>query len=181
VSIAVKIADEVVRDWIVQNIGLDLDDFPDLSREALEDLNSRIASVEAEEIQATELHLSGLGNKAKILSHLSELRSKLDELQEEKGELISTASLNSALLEFQGKVMKLPLYVPDAEVERVLTEGYEAWDALPFDDKRAIIRGGYSVRVNPGGRGQERVEVESKNPKLPKLPKGRKKKTNEGQ
>jgi site-specific DNA recombinase len=177
VSIQVKIADQVVRDWVVENIGLDLDDFPELSRDVLDEINSKMDALEAEEAETTEFLLSGLGNRSQIMAHLADLRAKLSKLQDEKSELISTASLNSALLEFQESMSRLPSNSPDADVDQVLEAGYKAWDSLPFDDKRAIIRGAYTVSVRSGGRGQDRVEVRSKNPKLPGKSKKRKSKS----
>lgn len=162
VSIQLDIAETAVRDWIVENIGLDLDDFPTLNREQLDRVNEKMAALQQEESLATDMVLSGLGDKAKIMGRLAELKQNKLELEDEKAELLSAAALNTALLSFQEKMAKLSKDATNKEIDEVLSEGYKAWDELSFDDQRAIIRGGYRITVASGGRGIDRVSVTSK-------------------
>lgn len=165
VSISVRIADEVVRDWVVENIGMDLDEFPSLNRLQLDRVNEAIIRLREEESRATDLLIKDLGDRAQLLGRLTQIKQEKSELESSKAELLSSAALNSALLSFQEKMLKLPKHVSDREVDEILAEGYAAWDALPFEDKRAILKGGYEIQVGSGGRGHERVTVTSKNPK----------------
>lgn len=55
--------------------------------------------------------------------------------------------------------MELPDLATDAELEAQFTKGFRAWDALTVEARRAIIRGGYRVKVTAGGRGPDRVKV----------------------
>jgi hypothetical protein len=51
---------------------------------------------------------------------------------------------------------KLPQHATNDEIDRTLEQGFKAWDELPMESRRAIIKGGYRVELLAGGRGPDR-------------------------
>lgn len=161
VTIQQPIADMVVRDWVVQNIGLGLDDSAPV-REDLAAVQARLAEVSAEESRATDMVMEGIGNAAQIKGRLKKLKEERLNLEEERDSILANTAHGSALAAFRNTVLEMDYFSSDDEINAQFEMGFRAWDALSMDAQRAIIRGGYRVRIIEGERGPDRVKVESR-------------------
>lgn len=157
-TIQLEVADMVVRDWVVEDIGLGLGK-PVEVRDDLVAVQARLAAVAAEESRATDMIMDGLGNAAQIKGRLKALKEERVHLEEERDAILAESAHGSALSEFRNTVMELPDLATDAELDAQFAKGFRAWDALSMEARRAIIRGGYRVKVTAGGRGPDRVKV----------------------
>lgn len=159
VTIQLLIADSVVRDWVVEDIGLGLCKEGDAPRDDLVAVQARLAEVAAEESRATDMVMEGLGNAAQIKGRLKVLKEERGHLEEERDAILSESAHGAALAEFRNTIRDLPDEAGDEDVDAAFVKGFAAWDSLTMDARRAIIRGGYRVRITEGGRGAERVKV----------------------
>ena len=159
-----NLADAVVRDWIVEDIGLGFLEESLFDKDELGsiDLNlSRLADLDTELLATLN---EGLGNPAQIRGLMRANKSEREELEAQRLSILSAASQSTALDDFRKAMDELPYLAPDADVDRTLAQWFKAWDELPMESKRAIIKGGYIVKLLAGGRGPDRVLVTQKNP-----------------
>jgi DNA invertase Pin-like site-specific DNA recombinase len=164
VTCQLNLADAVVRDWIVEDIGLGFLEESLFDKDELSsiDLNlSRLADLDTELLATLN---EGLGNPAQIRGLMRANKSERVELEAQRLSILSAASQSTALDDFRKAMDELPYLAPDADVDRTLAQGFKAWDELPMESKRAIIKGGYIVKLLAGGRGPDRVLVTQKNP-----------------
>lgn len=164
VTCQLPIADEVVRTWIVENIGLGLENESLFNKEALADIDANLARLADIDRELTTTMNQGLGNGDLIRGMLRENKNERLELESERLALLSTAAQSSALDDFKRAMSKLSKYASDEDINKTFEQGFKAWDELPMHAKRSIIRGGYRVQLLSGGRGPERIVVSSKKP-----------------
>lgn len=167
VTCQLEVADKVVRDWIVENIGLGLDTTPAHDRDELSRIDDRLRSLAEEDARAAELIIKGLGDKAKNEGFLRANKSERENLEDKKAQILSASAHSHALAKFKERLASLPEDAFDSEIDAAMDAGYAAWDEMSMENKRAILRGGYRVQLLAGGRGPERIQVSSKFPGKP--------------
>jgi len=167
VTCQLAIADDVVRTWIVENIGLGFEEESLFNKDALQDLDIQLAKLAEADLQLSRTIGEGLGNPDQIRGLMRQNKVERERLEDERLSLLSVAAQSSALDDFK-KLMKQLLEGktdPDeSEIDEVFEQGFKAWDALPMEARRSIIRGGYRVQLLEGGRGPERILVTAKSP-----------------
>jgi DNA invertase Pin-like site-specific DNA recombinase len=167
VTCQLAIADDVVRTWVVENIGLGVEQESLFNRDAVNDLDIQLAKLAESDTQLSRTISEGLGNPDQIRGLMRQNKADRERLEDERLSLLSVAAQSSALDEFK-KLMKQLLegkVDPDeSEIDEVFEQGYKAWDELPMEARRSIIRGGYRVHLLEGGRGPDRIQVTSKGP-----------------
>jgi site-specific DNA recombinase len=164
VTCQLLIADDVVRTWVVENIGLGLEDESLFNKEALAEIDTRLAALADSDAELTTTMRDGLGNADQIRGFLRENKNERIELESERLAILSTASQSTALDEFKTAMARLEKDASDEEINQTFEQGFKAWDELSMHARRSIIRGGYRVQLLSGGRGAERILVSSKNP-----------------
>lgn len=159
VTIQLPIADAAARELIIVDIGLSQNKLELFDSSKLSELQAKIADLMTEETRATELILDGIGDSSLLKSKLRNLQAEKSAVTLEIEKLLATTAESNALSEFRAELDALDAHASDDEVNDAFDRGLIAWDALPMDVKRAIIRGRYHVRVLAGGRGFDRIEV----------------------
>jgi hypothetical protein len=137
------------------------------NKDALQDLDVQLAKLAEADLQLSKTIGEGLGNPDQIRGLMRQKKAERERLEDERLSLLSVAAQSSALDDFK-KLMKQLLegkIDPDeSEIDEVFEQGFKAWDALPMEARRSIIRGGYRVQLLEGGRGPERILVTAKSP-----------------
>jgi site-specific DNA recombinase len=164
VTCQLKIADDVVRTWVVENIGLGLETESSFNKEALAGIDARLAALADSDVELITTMQAGLGNGNQIRGLLRDNKTERRVLESERFEILSAAAQSTALDEFKTAMSLLEDDASDDEINRTLEQGLKAWDELPMHAKRSIVRGGYRVQLLAGGRGAERILVSSKKP-----------------
>lgn len=159
-TIQLHLADNAVRDWIVENIGLGIEKPSSVGARELKKVNREFNKLIAEAERIQNLIIEGTGIVAPLKGKLRANRVKRDALDARREQIYASFGHSAALRDFAQKMKKLPNDASPKAIDRALAEGYKAWDDLPMDDRRAIIRGGYRVTLERGGRGIDRVHVE---------------------
>jgi site-specific DNA recombinase len=164
VTCQLAIADSVVRTWVVENIGLGIDNEALFNKEALAEIDTQLARLADIDRELTTTMNEGLGNGDLIRGMLRDNKNERLQLESERLALLSAAAQSSALDDFKKSMSRLSKDASDKDINDTLEQGFRAWDELSMQAKRSIIRGGYRVQLLPGGRGEERILVSSKNP-----------------
>jgi site-specific DNA recombinase len=164
VTCQLAIADEVVRTWVVENIGLGIDNESLFNKEALAEIDSQLARLADIDRELTTTMNEGLGNGDLIRGMLRDNKSERLDLEAERLALLSAAAQSSALDNFKKAMSRLAKDASDKDINETFEQGFKAWDELSMQAKRSIIRGGYRVQLLAGGRGPDRILVTSKNP-----------------
>lgn len=164
VTCQLPIADEVVRTWIVENIGLGLEDETLFNKEALADIDAQLGKLADADLELTKTMNEGLGNGDQIRGLLRENKHERTQLEAERLSMLSTAAQSTALDDFKKAMSLLENDASMEDINETFEQGFKAWDELPMHARRSIIRGGYRVQLMAGGRGAERIVVSSKNP-----------------
>jgi DNA invertase Pin-like site-specific DNA recombinase len=162
VTCQLKVADNVVRDWVVESIGLGLDRNSKLDKQGLHSIDVEMAKLADSEDELLTTMSEGLGNASKIRGLLRQNKIEQERFTEERLAILSTAAQSTALDEFKKRMQKLDQYASESEINGALDDGFRAWDELPMVSRRAIIKGGYRVQLTKGGRGPDRILVTSK-------------------
>lgn len=162
VTIQLHIADAAVRDYVVENIGLRLDEFEIFDDVRLRELQVNMNELDTEEVAATELYLANAGSKKVLLGRLKAIEAEKQSITEEIEKLLSQTAHSAALAKFVERMDGLGKYATDQEFDDAFVDGFKAWDELPMETRRSIIRGRYRVWVEEGGRGYDRVQIEQK-------------------
>lgn len=164
VTCQLAIADEVVRTWVVENIGLGIDNESLFNKEALAEIDSQLARLADIDRELTTTMNEGLGNGDLIRGMLRDNKNERLNLEAERLALLSAAAQSSALDNFKKAMSRLAKDASDKDINETFEQGFKAWDELSMQAKRSIIRGGYRVQLLAGGRGPDRILVTSKNP-----------------
>lgn len=164
VTCQLLIADDVVRTWVVENIGLGLEDESLFNKEALAEIDTRLAALADSDAELTTTMRAGLGNADQIRGFLRENKNERMELESERLAILSAAAQSTALDDFKTAMSRLAKDASDEDINETFEQGFKAWDDLPMHARRSILRGGYRVQLLAGGRGAERILVSSKNP-----------------
>jgi hypothetical protein len=164
VTCQLLVADDVVRTWIVENIGLGLEKEALFNKEALAAIDVELARLADVDRELTTTMSQGLGNGDQIRGLLRENKSERLVLEAERLALLSAAAQSTALDDFKKAMSHLSDDASDDDINATFEQGFRAWDELPMAARRSIIRGGYRVQLLAGGRGPERILVTSKNP-----------------
>ena len=159
VTIQLPIADEAATEKFVMGIGAVDNRFELYDSSKLSALQSKMASLLEEETRVTELLIEGIGDSTLLKAKLRGLNKDKSSVSLDMAKLLATSGESAALAEYRARLVTLDYGSPDNEVEDALAMGRRAWDELPMDTRRSIIRGRYRVRVLQGGRGPERVKV----------------------
>ena len=162
VTIQQPIADRAVKEYIIVNLGLKLDEFLIFDEQRLREIQEEIADLNSEEVEVEEMIAKKVGNKPRNYGRLRAIDAKRTELSHELDEVLSNNEPSAALSKYIEEMSSLSKYSSIYEEDRLIKQGLEAWDALPIDTQRAIVRGKYRVTVEAGGRGFERVHVEQR-------------------
>ena len=123
---------------------------------------SALTDLAKQESQTTKLFIKGLGDEKELEGTLASIKSQRELLEHRRLDILSNAAHSVALANFREKMQDLPDAAADDAINQVLEDGFKAWDELPMSDKRDIIRGKYRIKVNLGGRGEDRVEITSR-------------------
>jgi DNA invertase Pin-like site-specific DNA recombinase len=164
VTCQLSIADQVVRDWLVEDIGLGLTNQSIFDREALNEIDVKLSKVADSDTELLATLKEGLGNPDQIRGLMRINKSEREALEAERLAILSAAAQSSALDDFKRAMDKLPKHATNDEIDKTLEQGFKAWDELPMESRRAIIKGGYRVQLLAGGRGPERILVTQKAP-----------------
>lgn len=164
VTCQLHIADDVVRTWVVENIGLGLEQESLFNKEALNEIDVQLARLAETDSELMKTMGEGLGNADQIRGLLRDSKVERTQLESERLTILSAAAQSTALDDFKKAMKKLTKYASEEAINETFEQGFKAWDELPMDAKRSILRGGYRVRLLEGGRGAERIVVSSKNP-----------------
>lgn len=164
VTCQLSVADAVVRDWIVEDIGLGFLEQSLFDKDEVSDLNSQLSRLADSDTELLSALKEGLGNPSQIKGLMRANKTEREELEAKRSTILSAASQSTALDEFRKAMDELPYLSADADVDKTLAQGFKAWDELPMESKRAIIKGGYTVKLREGGRGPDRILVAQKNP-----------------
>ena len=163
VTCQLRVADDVVRTWIVENIGLGLEHESLFNKEALADIDAQLGRLADVDRELTLTMSEGLANGDLIRGLLRENKTERIGLEAERLAILSAAAQSTALDDFKKAMARLDKYASDDDINETFEQGFRAWDELPMSAKRSIIRGGYRVQLMAGGRGADRIVVSSKN------------------
>lgn len=75
-TIQQPIADAVVRDWVVESIGLGEDSAPKFDHSRLNEIQTRLAALHDEESRGTDALIEGIGNAARIKGRSKAIESE---------------------------------------------------------------------------------------------------------
>jgi len=161
-SIQRDLAEGVVRDAMVFHIGSGDVATPGFDRARLTALQARLTEIAEKEQRATEALVEGVGSASTLKGLLKALAAERQTVEADRDRLMSGTAVSEALATFMTELKALEIDggLYSGELDEVVERGYAAWDALSMDNQRAIIRGGFRVWVERGGRGPERVKVE---------------------
>lgn len=158
-SIRREVADEAVTDAVVlaaaegtlEGQGVDTEDLKDVQRRVTEALRQKDAAMDV-------LMDPDIRDKAPAKARVKVLESELDTLAADRARLVALKAGGSALDEFVAYMREGHEAGTWAHMAG-LAMGWEAWQGLPLEKRRDIIRGSFSVTV-AAGRGAERIQVE---------------------
>lgn len=159
VTIQLPVADEAAIEKFVMDMGIGGGRFELFDSSKLVALQSKMASVLEEKTRITELLIEDIGDATLLKATLRNLNSEESSIHFEIEKLLGTSAESAALMEYRATLDELDWGSPDDEVEAALRIGRRAWDELPMDTRRSIIRGRYRVQILQGGRGAKRVQV----------------------
>lgn len=162
VTCQLPVADEVVRTWIVENIGLGLEEESLFNKEALAAIDVALARLADVDRELTKTMSEGLGNGDQIRGLLRENKAERLQLEAERLTVLSAAAQSTAMDDFKKAMSRLSVEATDDEINETFEKGFKAWDELSMASRRSIIRGGYRVQLLAGGRGPDRILVTSK-------------------
>lgn len=163
-TIQLKTADAATRDWIVEDIGLGITKIKPTTPAALLPIKTKIAELRAEQDRVSELYAEGLGDKQKLSGRLRSLKVKIAESEVIYAEIVGGLGIENALDAFRTALAKLDDLAGDDEINFELSKGFTAWDSLDIDQQRSIIKSNYSIRLQSGGRGADRLIFEANKP-----------------
>jgi hypothetical protein len=164
VTCQLSVADAVVRDWIVEDIGLGFLEESLFDKDEVNEIDSKLSRLADSDTELLATLQEGLGNPSQIRGLMRANKTEREDLEAQRSSILSAASQSTALNDFRKAMDELPYLAPYADVDKTLAQGFKAWDELPMESKRAIIKGGYNVKLLAGGRGPDRVLVSQKNP-----------------
>lgn len=162
VTCQLLIADDVVRTWIVEDIGLGLEDESLFNKEVLAEVDLKLAKLADSDRELTITMKDGLGSADLIRGLLRDNKNVRLELEAERQSILSAAAQSTALDDFKKAMSLLDAEATYEDVNETFEQGFKAWDELSIEARRSIIRGGYRVQLKSGGRGAERIVVSSK-------------------
>lgn len=165
VSMNVDVANEAVAVRVLHRISQgDLTTFDNTKvKEALKAVAVRMAENEEE-----LAHLGTILFNVKLKKYHKEAEGKVaaleaqrTQLEEERDALMAQRADGGALAEFVAAWQELPeesINAVDADLQKTVIHGYEAWKALSLEKQRDIIKGLFRLQVAAGGRGAERLQ-----------------------
>lgn len=159
VTIQLPVADEAAIEKFVMDMGVGDNRFELFDSSKLAALQSKMASLLEEEARITELLIEDIGDATLLKAKLRSLNSEKSSIHLEIDQLLGNSAVSAALTEYRALLDELDWGSPNDEVEAALRIGRRAWDELPMDIRRSIIRGRYRVQILQGGRGPKRVKV----------------------
>jgi site-specific DNA recombinase len=163
VTIQLSIADEAAREKFVMALGAENFEFEPFDRSKLLAFQSDMLLLLNNETQLTELLLEDIGDTKLLRAKLRSLREEKNAVNLEIQNLVATSEESAALEAYRSRCRELDYGSPDDDVVEALQMGLHAWEELPMDTRRSIIRSHFHVRVTKGGRGAARVKVTDSN------------------
>lgn len=159
VTIQLPVADEAAVEKIIYDLGAGEPSSDGFDRARLSALQTKMTTLLEEETRVTELLVEGIGDLRLLRTKLRNINAERETLNTEIERLVGTSSESEALAQYRSRVEALDFYAPISEVRDAFAMGRRAWDELPLDTQRSLIRARYRVQVSKGGRGRERVSV----------------------
>lgn len=161
-TIQLHLADAAVRDWVVADLGLGVKPGRAVTDQELALLTEEYIKLLAQDKETQELLIDGLGDKQFLRGKLKANLARRDEIDLRREEIYAQSGHSKDIRDFILEMGKLSKFASDKTVDAVFERGFAAWDALPMDTRRAIIRSGYRVllkQASPELKGIERIEV----------------------
>lgn len=159
VTIQLPIADSAATEKVVMALGGGQFRFEPFDRPTLAALQAEMSVLIEKETQVTELLLENIGDTKLLKRKLKALDEKKNSVNSKVERLLATSAESAALTAYLDKFQELNYGSADNEVEEALKQGLRAWNELPMDVRRSIIRSHFRVLVRRGGRGVERIKL----------------------
>lgn len=158
VEITAKILDEVVaREAVAAVLFAPRSGVADPDAERLGGLRTRLVDVRKAERDLLDLVGTGAFDLAEVAGKKRALSVEAEAIEDEVAAIGARNARAALLADVQGMLrQKTPL--SDAAKDRAVIR--ERFDAMPLDQKRALVKGTLKVEVTAGGRGAERVRVQ---------------------
>jgi site-specific DNA recombinase len=166
VTVQLHLADTAVRDWLVENIGLGIESTEAMATSELKVLNAEYLTLLEKDASIQDLIIEGLGIVPELKGKLRVNLERRDQIDARREQIFASQGHSREIRDFAKTMMKLRDSAPDKSINKVLEKGYAAWDELPMDVRRSIVRSGYRVQLQAGGRGIDRVLISPKSLEL---------------
>lgn len=158
-TVQISIADKVVRQEVVADVGLEVKKTAPRSPTAILPIKTKIAKLKEEVDIAIDLIYTRIGDASKHKGRIRKLETEIRVLEAEQLAILASHAQSNALDSFVASLSELENAASFEDVDAEFEKGFAAWDALPIEDRRNIIKAGYRVQLESGGRGEERVHV----------------------
>lgn len=166
-TINMHIADDTVIPKVVTQLGLGWTGHEAVDDSKVKAVQTKLGELSEKEAVTEGLLIEGIGNSARLKGTLRKIQHEREILTRELETQIASGQHSDGIAQFQARVEELhaltdnPVSIAamEDEIQKVFETGQQAWEELPMELRRAIIKANYRITVDIGGRGHERVTI----------------------
>ena len=158
-TINMHIPEAVVIPYVVTKLGMGLTGAAVSDGAKIKAIQVKLGELTAKEAKTEGLLIEGLGNPGRLKGILKTIQQQRELLTDELESEIASGQHSDGISRFKARVDELTEHSGNEAITEVFENGEKAWEELPMETRRAIIRANFRITVKIGGRGEERVKI----------------------